>query len=190
MLPAPLYELTKFFLRVFFRTYHRLTIEGWEQLPKDGPVLAIVNHASNYDPVLATICIRGRTVRVMGKEELWRSRPLAALLDAYGAFPVNRGAADKRALLNAIKALKAGEVLLVLPEGTRTRTGEMQPFELGAARLAYAAPGVRICPARIRGAFEAYGPGVRFPKPGKITIRFGTPYEPPPLEGDSEAKKS
>jgi 1-acyl-sn-glycerol-3-phosphate acyltransferase len=141
MLPAvdALYTLAK---GAFFPPLHfglRWTIEGVDEIPTTGPVILASNHISYLDPLtLAYVANRrGRRVRFLAKEELFRKQPLAGMLHAAHQIPVKRGHADAaHALDAAVAALARGECVAVFPEGTIS--GDLEPMagKSGTARLA------------------------------------------------------
>jgi 1-acyl-sn-glycerol-3-phosphate acyltransferase len=93
------------------------------------------------------------------------------------AFPVEIEASDGRAVREAVRLLRAGEALMIFPEGGRTPDGGLQPFRLGAFRLAVA-HGTPVLPVSIAGGFESWPPGRALPRPGRITITYHPPLHP------------
>ena len=118
-----IYTVVKNLLKILFRIFLRLRIEGAENIPKDGPLVIACNHLSLLDPpVLGTAATR--KVHFMAKEELF----VPVLGDIYrllGAFPVRRGGADRAAIKHGIDILESNQVLAIFPEGTRSKTGEL-----------------------------------------------------------------
>ncbi|HHY27876.1 MAG TPA: 1-acyl-sn-glycerol-3-phosphate acyltransferase [Desulfitobacterium dehalogenans] len=116
------------FFRRLFRLQFRVMgwkVHGIENFPKSGPVIMVSNHVSNWDPVVAA-CSVTRDVSFMAKEELFANPLLGGVFHRLGAFPVKRGQGDTSAIRNSLKVLKEGKVLGIFPEGTRSKTGEMQ----------------------------------------------------------------
>jgi 1-acyl-sn-glycerol-3-phosphate acyltransferase len=134
------------------RLLYRLRATGRENLPPAGGFVLASNHLSAVDPwALGYPLWPGRRLRWMAKVELFRRRWMKAILDAGGAFPVRRGEADQRAIRDAVEVLRAGDVLVMFPEGTRRREGRQHPrAHTGAARLALAAH-VPLVPAALAG---------------------------------------
>jgi 1-acyl-sn-glycerol-3-phosphate acyltransferase len=164
-------------LHVVLPLYFRYRVRGRKNIPRSGPVLIVVNHASHLDPLLiGAVCFR-RMFRYMGKEDLWgASKPFRFMMENLGAFPVRRGAADRDALRYATDLLAAGQALVVFPEGTRTRDGRIGEAQPGVAMILSKHPDVPILPLRIDGAFEAFGCGQRFPAPHRIAIAIGPTF--------------
>ena len=110
-----------------------------------------------------------------------RDPGVRALIRRLRAFPVEIETSDRRAVREAVRLLRAGEALMIFPEGGRTPDGRLQPFKLGAFRLAVAheAP---VLPVTIAGGWEAWPPGRTLPRRGRITITYH-PVELP-MRGD------
>lgn len=98
--------------------------------------IVIANHTSNWDPILLGHLVCPVCLRYMAKEELFKEGFLKKFFLALGVIPVNRGKNDLKAMKTALAALKNGQSLGIFPEGHRSETGEMQPFEIGAAVIA------------------------------------------------------
>lgn len=95
------YRFTAFlFRRVFFR----ITVEGAENEPTDGPVLLCANHISDADPILLSAVTR-RLARFMAKQELFSVPVLNTVIRSFGAFPVHRGQADPASLKHCLSLL-------------------------------------------------------------------------------------
>ncbi len=128
-----------------------IKVVGRENLPKDGRgfVLA-VNHISAIDPVFVVIArFWGKRLLIMAKEELLEINPILSwMFRNVGVFGVDRGKGDTAAVETAIEKVKKGQGLLIFPEGTRSKTGEVGKIKSGAFVVASAA-GVDMVPCRI-----------------------------------------
>lgn len=140
---------------------YRVEICGAERIPAEGGVMLVANHESLFDPWLLALATR-RPVRYMAKSELWRYPLVGRALDAFGAFPVERGAGDATAISNAAALLRSGEALGIFPQGTSKQLPR-RPYHRGAARLALAT-GAPIVPVRL---VSTRG----FPRPGRPQTR-------------------
>ena len=149
------------------RVYHR------GRLPRRGGVLVISNHQSYLDPILAAVGMP-RPFHPMARESLFRFAPFRWLIRSLYAFPVRRGTADLGAVREALRRLKGGAVVLMFPEGTRTRDGSVGHLQGGPVTIA-ARAGVPILPLVIDGAFEAWPRTRRLPRPGPIRVACGVP---------------
>src|SRR5208282_1680192 len=119
----------------FFLVYLRMQRIGREHLPKSGPLLLASNHRSFLDPFVIGTLVR-RPVYYMAKRELFEKRWQAWVLNALGAFPVDRGAGDRDAIQTARAILARGDCVVVFPEGTRVRQGPLGDPRRGVGRLA------------------------------------------------------
>jgi len=156
------------FVLVFgIRVYHR------RRLPRRGGVLVVANHQSFLDPVLAAVGMP-RPYHPMARESLFRLAPFRWLIRSLYAFPVRRGRVDLGAVREALARLQAGAVVLMFPEGTRTRDGSIGTLHGGPVRIAVRA-GVPLVPMVIDGAFEAWPRTALLPRPHTIRVACGRP---------------
>ena len=146
------------------RLLYRIEIVG--RLPPGACVVA-ANHESLLDPPLLALA-SNRPLRFLAKEELWRYRPGAWLMDALGGVPVARGREGYVAIDRAEELIRAGEPVAIFPEGT-VKGGT---WTRGAARLALAT-GAPLVPVTILGTARALSRGrIAFPK---VRIVVGDP---------------
>jgi 1-acyl-sn-glycerol-3-phosphate acyltransferase len=165
-----------------FRAYTRLTIHGKEHVPTSGPFVLAPTHRSYLDTPFAGT-VRWKRMRFMGKHTMWKNRQLGWIISALGAFPVQRGAADREALKRAIEVLERGEPLVLFPEGERKEGPVVQPLFDGAVYIAIKA-GVPIVPVGIGGSERVMPKHARFVYPRKVHVEIGPPI-PPPVVPDS-----
>ncbi len=130
------YTVLRFLVMIFFKIFFPFKIVGRENVP-DGAAVVCANHTHFSDPFYMAFAVPSKYhLCVMAKQELFKIKPLGALLRAVGAFPVNREAADMNAIKTSLQVLKSGKKLGIFPEGTRTHAdGEVSP-KSGAVRLA------------------------------------------------------
>ena len=166
-------------LRVFAACLTRVRLEGLENIPADGPVLVVCNHASNADGGLLIAYVvpkLGRLMRWLGKEEALRWPFFGWGMRQNGVIGVRRGAGDLEAFKLAKGVLDKGGVLTIFPEGTRSPNGALQEAKEGATVLAVrsAAP---ILPIAIVGSGRFWPKGKLFPRPGRrMTVRVGETF--------------
>jgi 1-acyl-sn-glycerol-3-phosphate acyltransferase len=156
-----------------FRRYLQVRITGEPYMPVRGPAVLAANHISNLDPFLIGCVLHSaHPVAFMAKQELFALRPLAFLMRSWGGFPVDRSKKDAGALRTALSVLRAGEILGMFPEGTRSTTDQMEELRTGAVRLALRV-GAPLIPVGLWGTNKALPPGGRLPRRAKIGIAFG-----------------
>jgi glycerol-3-phosphate dehydrogenase (NAD(P)+) len=178
-----LYWTLRAILMPFFLIYFRLQRVGREHLPRTGPLLLASNHRSFLDPFVIGTLVR-RPVYYMAKRELFEKRWQAWVLNALGAFPVDRGTGDRDAMDTARAILERGDCVVVFPEGTRVRSGPLGGPRRGVGRLALET-GAPVAPVAVIGSDEVRR-GWRI-RPRKVRIRVGRPLRFPTAENCSPA---
>ena len=161
--------------RVITRTYIRLHMEGRENVPEEGAYIIITNHLSGLDPFLIGIPI-DRTIYCLAKVELYQNAALTWILNSLGYIPLDRSKTDISAMRVVLRLLRNGQAVGISPEGTRSETGEIQPFTDGATKLALHAR-VPILPVSVYGTRELMPPGTYGFRPGKVYIKIGELFE-------------
>ena len=132
-------------LREVLTRLYRVSVYGAERVPP-GACILVANHESVVDPFFLALATR-RRVRFMAKVELWRYPLVRWGMEAYGAFPIERGNGDTAAMAHAGELLAEGEVLGMFPRGTSKPAGN-RDWQRGAARLALAS-GAPLVPVRL-----------------------------------------
>jgi glycerol-3-phosphate dehydrogenase (NAD(P)+) len=174
--------IVRLILTPFFLTYLRMKRMGREHIPAEGPVILAANHRSFFDPFVIGTMTR-RPVYYVAKKELFTySRILSWLLNALGAFPVDRGGSDQETIATATHILNRGDIVLMFPEGTRTRPGSLGRPRRGVGRLALET-GAPVVPIAIIGT-EDIRRGWRI-RPRKVRLRAGRPLHFPTVENPS-----
>lgn len=145
-----LYALARAIVSFIFHIIYSIRITGRENIPKEkGGFIIASNHVSNLDPPMLGIVFNAR-YSFMAKDELFHVNPLFTwLITILGAFPVKRGAKDLAALDKGIEGLNNGRALVIFPEGTRSKTGELGKPKSGVAIVAMRA-GVPVVPVFIK----------------------------------------
>ncbi|WP_018252016.1 lysophospholipid acyltransferase family protein [Salinispora mooreana] len=179
-----LYTIGKLTLAPALRLGFRPTVEGLEYVPETGGAIFAGNHLSVADELFLGTTVP-RHLAFWAKSEYFKGTGLKGrfsrfVLTGLGAIPVERGGG--RAALSAfdaaIPALRAGDLVVVYPEGTRSPDGRLYRGRTGAVRLAVTA-GVPIIPVGMIGTDKVQPIGARMPRPltGRITVRFGKPLD-------------
>jgi 1-acyl-sn-glycerol-3-phosphate acyltransferase len=157
----------------FTQVFTRLHVDGRDRLPPTGAYVLAPVHRSYVDtPIVA--CVTSRRIRFMGKKEMWKYPALGWLFSALGAFPVNRGTADREALSRCITVLEGGEPLVLFPEGERKDGPRIHPLFDGAAFVA-ARAGVPIVPVGIGGSARVMPRHAKMIRPRKVHVVIGEP---------------
>ncbi len=162
-------------LRGFFG--HGLDVEAMSKVPPQGPLLIVCNHLSNIDPWIFGGFGPG-VLYCMSKRELFNNPIIAWILAGCNCFPIDRGAADRRALRTALDILSKRGRLLIFLEGTRSSTPGMRRAEAGVGFLARRS-GASILPVGVWGTEAALPRGRKFPKRVPISLRVGPAFKLP-----------
>jgi 1-acyl-sn-glycerol-3-phosphate acyltransferase len=159
--------------RLMFATYFRWRYFNPERVPLSGPVILASNHASFLDPPLVGAAL-SRPLNYMARDTLFRFPGIGWLLRQWQAVPVDREGGGAAGLRKILEALDADRAVIVFPEGTRTRDGQLQHARsgIGLMVLKSKAP---VIPVRVFGTFDAYGRTARFPKPCRVAVKYGKP---------------
>jgi 1-acyl-sn-glycerol-3-phosphate acyltransferase len=166
-------------------TLGRVRVEGLDRPLPDGPLLVISNHISNLDPPLVggwLAPVLRRRPRFLAKSALFVG-PVGWFLRAQGVIPVRAGGSDVDAYRAARAVLDQGGVVVIFPEGTRSRDGVLGEPLPGVAMLA-SRGSVPILPVGVSNTDRLLGRGRRLPRFGTpITLRVGEPFTLPAAVG-------
>ncbi|MDR3071794.1 MAG: 1-acyl-sn-glycerol-3-phosphate acyltransferase [Endomicrobium sp.] len=165
-----LFLFGKQMFRVMFGLFYRWHIEGIENIPKSGGAIIAPNHISWFDPPLTGSAMR-RDLYFMAKKELFNIPVLGWIIRFTNAFPVKRLSGDISAMRHAFALLKSGHLLLMFPEGTRSKNGKIGPAKAGTGMVACNAQ-VPLVPVKI----ENTNAMLKFKQ---IKIKYGPPIYPP-----------
>ncbi len=160
-------------IRLAMRVLSRTTIQGRQHLPTSGSVILMMNHITALDPGVVMGAVTDRLVIPMTKAEAARDWFMGPFVWWYGAFTVNRGEVDRRALRIAIGLLERGELILIAPEGTRSPQGMIAPRP-GLSYIA-AKTGAVVVPVTVSEAVGWRDKLLRFQR-ATVTVTFGRPF--------------
>ncbi len=176
---TPLLRLGSAVLRFIARLLARIRFEGDLSAIPPGALILAANHASSADPPLIGGFLNGkldRPLNWLGKRELLEIPVIGWGMRQAAIHPVDRRAADVDAFRTAMRILESGNILVVFPEGTRSRTGALQEARDGAAVLALRS-GAPVLPIGMADTDRFWPRGSLFPRPGRaVTITFGKPF--------------
>lgn len=163
------YRILRAFLTVWLRILHPVIhVHGRENIP-EGPCMLCCNHSSFSDPVWVIVYGKlSRLPRIMAKQELMKLPVLGWLYRKLGAFPVDRGATDLKAVQTTLKTLREGNRVLIFPEGTRVRKGKKVEAHSGALLMANRAK-VPVVPIYVSTKKHLFS---------RINLSFGEAYFP------------
>ena len=178
--PKPVtFRLARFLFSILIRVMGiHLEVEGQEHVDPQKSYLILGNHQSLFDlfviPVAIPLCFTGVEAAYHFSIPVW-----GFLIRKWGCIPIERENLEKakQSLVQARATLDSGISLAILPEGHRTRTGEMGEFKKGPFHLARAAR-PEILPFGISGLFEYQSRGGFLLSPGRVTVRIGRPIPP------------
>jgi 1-acyl-sn-glycerol-3-phosphate acyltransferase len=169
-------------VRAIGLVWFRYRVEG--SIPPSGGLLVAANHASYLDiPLLG--CGMKRRAWYLGRSDLFPVPVLNAVLRSLGWIPVRMGRLDREAFGKAIDLIRAGKVVVIFPEGGRSRDGRLRPPKAGIGVIV-SKTGCPVVPAYLKGTFEALPTGARWPRRRPVTVRFGAPLR---FETDGRKEK-
>ncbi len=159
--------------RAMYATYFRWQAFNAERVPLKGGVIIASNHASFLDPPLVGSGLK-RDINYLARESLFRFPGIGALLRSWNSVPVDRDGGGAKGLKTILDRLLQGNGIILFPEGTRTKDGQLQPARsgIGLTVIKSTAP---VVPVRVFGTFEAYGRHHKFPRPHRVAVKYGKP---------------
>jgi 1-acyl-sn-glycerol-3-phosphate acyltransferase len=181
-------NVIRFLIRTIgFHVLANVRVVGVKNIPASGPTILMMNHISLVDPVVCMGAVTKRFVIPMSKIENMQSPLLAPFIRWWGAYYINRGEIDRKALLNSIELAKSGQLILIAPEGTRQQGGLTRPKD-GLAYVATKANAV-IVPAAISGAHGWLDKLKRLQR-APVVATFGRPFRFKTNEGERVSREA
>lgn len=165
-----LYYIGRFIAKWLSILVYRCKSSGQENIPNDSGVIIAPNHLSLFDPPLTGSFMK-QDLYFMAKQELFEVPILGFLIKRTNAFPVKRGQQDMSAFRNAFSLLENKKALLMFPEGTRSKTGQLGKARAGVGMVACSCQ-VPIIPTKIVNTNKMN-------KFKQLEIKYGKPIYPP-----------
>ena len=146
------------------------------------------NHASMLDPPVVGLYIP-RQVAFFARKTLWKPGLASWWLDGVGAIPVDRdGGADVAAIKRVLQSLRQGSVVILFPEGTRSRDGRLQGAKPGIGLIA-CRTGMPVVPARVFGSYDAFGRDGKLRLGTRVSVRYGPALKPGDYDCPDDGKE-
>jgi 1-acyl-sn-glycerol-3-phosphate acyltransferase len=179
------YKISHLIVKLIVHLFTRLEVYGLERVPRSGPFVVATNHLGRLDPLLVYY-ISDRKDIIMLVAEKYRKIAIARwFVKRLDAIFIDRYNADFAVLREALKRLKAGGMLVLAPEGTRSKTGALIEAHPGVSYLA-AKAGVPIVPTALVGTEDKnVVASLRRLRRPKVVVRAGVPFTLPPLPGNA-----
>lgn len=170
------YDAFRVVARLFGTVCFRLRWTGSENFPTHGGALICANHQSFFDPVLVGLTC-DRRMNYLARDTLFQSPILAPLIRYLDAIPIDREGGGLAGLKETLRRLKAGEQVLIFPEGTRTRDGEVSSLKPGFCAVTRRSK-VPLVPVGLDGAYQAWPRTAKLPRLGRMAVVIGEPIAP------------
>jgi 1-acyl-sn-glycerol-3-phosphate acyltransferase len=171
------YAAVRGLILVVAKAFGRIRIEGLEKVPAVGAFVVAPVHRSNIDFALSSLLTK-RPMRYMGKDSIWKSKPLGRFVSMLGAFPIHRGTADRESLRACTEIIEGGSPLVMFPEGQRRSGPVVEDLFDGTAFVA-SKTGVPIVPVGIGGSEKVMPKGAKFLKRSPLVMIVGDPIPAP-----------
>ncbi len=174
------YQFVRYLCAILSAVLFQWRASGQANLPTSGGALLICNHVSFLDVVFVAIPLR-RPLNYLARSTLFVP-VLAQFMRSVGGFPIQREGIGVSGMKETLRRVRAGGVVVLFPEGTRSRDGRLAKLKPGVAALA-AGLRVPIVPAGLAGMFEVWPRSRALPIPHPVRIHYGPPILPAELAG-------
>ncbi len=177
------YRYCRYLCRFGTAWYWRIRSSGAENLPLQGGMLVLANHQSVLDPVMIGVCTQ-RQLTYLARKTLFRG-PGRWLIESLNAIPIDRDGFGLSGVKETLRRLKREEAVLIFPEGTRTRDGDVQRLLPGFVALARRGK-VPLLPVALDGAYHSWPREQKLPRKAVVQVEFGQPIPPEQLKNYSD----
>ena len=178
------YDVLQVLARMAAVGLFRLRVEGRENWPATGGGLVCANHQSYFDPPLVGLTCP-RRMNFLARDSLFRVPVLGQLIAFFDAIPIDREGGGLAGLKETLRRLKAQELVLIFPEGTRSRDGEVAPLKPGFIAVARRSR-APLVPVALDGAFQAWPRTAWFPRLMQLAVVIGPPIRADDVESLSD----
>ncbi|MFH1710386.1 MAG: lysophospholipid acyltransferase family protein [bacterium] len=153
----------------------RTTVSGLDNIPKDGGLIFASNHQGAFD-ILIHLAYLPRYFRFVAKSELFKIPFFGWYMSLAGYVPIERevSASAHRTIGSVADVLSKGDCILMFPEGTRSKTGELGPFKRGSLMAAFSS-GAAVVPVAISGSYKMMPKKTYLINVVPVEIKFGRP---------------
>lgn len=162
------------FIRAWSSILFRIEHKPLTNVPKHGPLILAINHIGSLEVPLFAALLQPRKTIALAKIETWNNKLMGWLFDLWEAIPIRRGEVDLEAIRRCLIVLKAGSMLVVAPEGTRSYNGRLQRGQPGISFITLRS-GSLILPI-VHWGGENFGTNLRHIKRTDFHIRVGRPF--------------
>jgi long-chain acyl-CoA synthetase len=168
-------------MRTLFRRYFELQVENEQAVPASGAYILAANHSSHLDTaaIIAALSLtlgvrEAQRIHVIGARDYFFNSMFKSWVfsNCLNVVPIERDEISLVGLRRITRILQQGEPVLIFPEGTRSRTGQLQAFKPGIGLVAWESK-APILPVYIKGSYEAMPPEKSMPSKKPIRVRFG-----------------
>lgn len=184
--------LMRFLTWLLIHSVYRLGKEGLDNIPERGPAVLVCNHVSFVDALIIAAACR-RPIRFVMDHRIFRIPVLSFVFRTSRCIPIAPAKEDaamlERAYDEIAKALEAGDLVGIFPEGRITDTGELYPFRSGIRRIVERTP-VPVLPLALRGLWGSFfsrkdGAAMTRPWRARPLAKIALAIAPPVLPQDA-----
>ncbi len=168
------YRLINWFLRLVFRAVCRIDVEELKKVPDNGPLIVVGNHINFLEAPVLVPHMDNPAVTAIAKKESWKNPIFRFLFNLWGIIPIDRDEIDRTAFRQMLEVLSQGKILVVFPEGTRSKDGQMLPGKPGIVTLVMKS-GVKVLPVGFHG-YENFWENLKRLRRTDFHVRVGTPF--------------